>query len=217
MIISFLYFAEQCRGKASVDDAATEADKIIVIDDPISSLSHTYIFNLGMRIKNDFFKKEYKRVLVLTHSLYFFNELKKHAPEKDLRFFRLIKDIETQIKKMKKDEILNEYQSYWQVIKDYEKNELSSNYFLLANCMRNILEYFFGFINKSKLSDELEKLGPKFEAFGRYMNRESHSDTENITDSKEIDHEMFMSAFKEVFENSHHDAHYNRYMDDERP
>lgn len=222
MLISFLYFAEQCKGKARVDETATEADKIIVIDDPISSLSHAYIFNLSLWIKKDFFKKGYKQVLVLTHSLYFFSELKRHAKdiarekkhelEEETCLFRLIKDNETRIEHMKKNEILNEYQSYWQVIKDYKKNKLSSNYFLLANCMRNILEHFFGFINKSKLSAELEKLGPEFKAFDRYMNRESHSDAENITDSKEIDHEMFMRAFKEVFVKSGYEAHYNEYM-----
>lgn len=217
MIISFLYFAEQCKGKASVDDTATEADKIIVIDDPISSLSHAYIFNLGMWIKKDFFEKNYKRVLVLTHSLYFFNELKRHASKEESRLFRLVKGNETRIKNMEKDEILNEYQSYWQVIKDYEKDKLDSNYFLLANCMRNILESFFGFINKSNMSKELENLGLEFEAFGRYMNRESHSDAENITDIKEIDHEMFMRAFEEVFVKSGYEAHYNSYMNDNRP
>ncbi|MTI88312.1 MAG: hypothetical protein FH748_10120 [Balneolaceae bacterium] len=38
MVISFLYFLEQCRGKRDVSEAAKK--KIIVIDDPISSLSH---------------------------------------------------------------------------------------------------------------------------------------------------------------------------------
>ena len=212
MLISFLYFAEQCKGKEREVETSTEADKIIVIDDPISSLSHAYIFNLSLWIKKDFFKKGYKQVLVLTHSLYFFSELKRHALEEETCLFRLIKDNETRIEHMKKNEILNEYQSYWQVIKDYKKNNLSSNYFLLANCMRNILEHFFGFINKSKLSAELEKLGPEFKAFDRYMNRESHSDAENITDSKEIDPGMFMRAFKEVFVKSGYEAHYNEYM-----
>ena len=37
-----------------------------------------------------------------------------------------------------------------------------------------------------------------FEAFGRHMNREAHSDVANITDSKEIDPNMLMRAFKEA-------------------
>lgn len=228
MIISFLYFTEQCKGKASVDDTATEANKIIVIDDPISSLSHTHIFNIGILIKNDFFNKEYKQVLVLTHSLYFFNELKKLVKienrknknrEKSMKFFHLTKDNEnkTRIDDMKENKILSEYQSYWQVIKDYRQNKMGMNYFLLPNCMRNILEYFFGIINKSNMSKELEKLGPEFEAFSRYMNRESHSDTANITVIKEMDPDMLMKTFEEVFIKSGHKIHYNKYMNDEQP
>ena len=50
MIISFLYFIEECRGK---DDSKTaDKKKIIVIDDPISSLSHIYVFNIGTLIKS---------------------------------------------------------------------------------------------------------------------------------------------------------------------
>ncbi len=74
MIISFLYFMELCKGKENEQEVLTKEDKIIVIDDPISSLSHTYIFNISMLIKKYFFNKN-KQVFVLTHSLYFFHEL----------------------------------------------------------------------------------------------------------------------------------------------
>ncbi len=91
MIISFLYFLELCRGKKEATE--TGKKKIIVIDDPISSLSHIYVFNVGRLIKNEFFgKKEikkdketgekiiewkykYDQVFILTHSLYFFYEI----------------------------------------------------------------------------------------------------------------------------------------------
>lgn len=43
MIISFLYFIELCKGKKNATEIGKK--KIIVIDDPISSLSHIYIFN----------------------------------------------------------------------------------------------------------------------------------------------------------------------------
>ena len=53
MIVSFLYFMELCRGKKDPND--TGSKKIIVIDDPISSLSHIHIFNIGRLIRNEFF------------------------------------------------------------------------------------------------------------------------------------------------------------------
>jgi wobble nucleotide-excising tRNase len=74
MVISFLYFIELCKGKK--DAITVDSKKIVVIDDPISSLSHIYIFNVGRMIKNHFFKpNNYEQVFVLTHSLYFFYEL----------------------------------------------------------------------------------------------------------------------------------------------
>lgn len=72
IIISFLYFIEECRGK---DDSKTaDKKKIVVIDDPISSLSHIYVFNIGTLIKSEFFgsSKFYEQIFVLTHNLYFF-------------------------------------------------------------------------------------------------------------------------------------------------
>jgi wobble nucleotide-excising tRNase len=60
MIITFLYFLETCRGNKEI--AETGKKNIIVIDDPISSLSHIYVFNVGRLIKNEFFgKKETKK------------------------------------------------------------------------------------------------------------------------------------------------------------
>ena len=63
-IISFLYFLELCKGKESKDEAI--AEKIVVIDDPISSLSHIYIFNIAHLIRKTFFTDEYKQIFILT-------------------------------------------------------------------------------------------------------------------------------------------------------
>ena len=84
MIISFLYFIEECRGKN--DSKTADKKKIVVIDDPISSLSHIYVFNIGRLIKSEFFdsSKFYEQIFVLTHNLYFFYELAK-SPYRDIK------------------------------------------------------------------------------------------------------------------------------------
>ena len=66
-IISFLYFLELCKGKEEKNEVSTE--KIVVIDDPISSLSHIYVFNVAQLIKKTFFNNNYKQIFILTHSL----------------------------------------------------------------------------------------------------------------------------------------------------
>jgi len=209
-VISFLYFLELCKGKENNDDIATE--KIVVIDDPISSLSHMYVFNVAQLIRKNFFNDDYKQVFILTHNLYLFHELIKYTEKnkKDDRekLFRITKNREKKsiISEMGKDEILNDYQQYWQIIKD--DNAPDS---LLANSMRNILECFFGFIDNEKYDKAIENLTDgKYSYFLRYINRESHFDRINISDTKEVDPQIFKEAFKKIFENSGHEAHYNR-------
>ncbi len=209
-IISFLYFLELCKGKESKDEAIVE--KIIVIDDPISSLSHIYIFNIAHLIRKNFFTDEYKQVFVLTHSLYFFHELLFRSKQLDKKIFRITKDNsnKSDIFEMEQNEIQNDYQAYWQVLKDHN-NGKSSNA-LLANSMRNILEHFFGFINNDtfqKITENIER-EEKYIFFIRYINKESHSDLNTISDTKEIDPGIFKEAFKKIFKDSGYEAHYNQ-------
>ena len=84
MVISFLYFLERCKGEVKSDSTST--NKIIIIDDPISSLSHIHIFNIGRLIHNEFLRTDtYEQVFILTHSLYFFYELTNINLERKLR------------------------------------------------------------------------------------------------------------------------------------
>ena len=225
MIISFLYFIEECRGKD--DSKTTDKKKIVVIDDPISSLSHIYVFNIGTLIKSEFFvsSKVYEQIFVLTHNLYFFYELAK-APYRDIKrlkdeeqekehkkefnLFRIIKSTKgSSITTMKYSEIQNDYQMYWSVV-----NDKNSKPALIANCMRNIIDYFFGFIENNALSGVFQKKEFKdninYQAFYRYINRESHSDNVNIYDMKEFDYDSFQEAFHEVFILAGYEEHYNK-------
>jgi len=113
---------------------------------------------------------------------------------------------------MDRKDIQNEYQSYWQILKDYDEGNATE--VILANAMRNILERFFGFIEKydfSELTKKLEK-DEKNNFFIRYINRESHSDPINISDAKEIDPQIFKIAFKKIFKDSGYIDHYNKMM-----
>ena len=213
-VISFLYFLSLCRGRTELSEVSSK--KIIVLDDPISSLSHIYVFNIAQLIKKKFFENNdtYEKVFVLTHSLYFFHELNKIIASKrgdDCKLFRVIKNQSSKINKMEKNTIKNDYEYYWIILKEFEaKGELSP---ILPNVMRNVLECFFGFIERLSLQEALNKLDSgKYSAFIRYMNRESHFDRENIADMKEIDHSKFFEAFKEVFEIAEYQGHYKKMM-----
>jgi wobble nucleotide-excising tRNase len=210
MIISFLYFCELCKGRHSADAGAE--DRVVVIDDPISSLSHVFIFNVGQMIRSLFFKSpRFCQVFVLTHSLYFFYELtdtNHDRRKRDQKLFRICKDTNgSRIEEMKYEEIQNDYQSYWSVINDPNQHAA-----LIANCMRNIVEYFFNFVRKRDLNnvfqmDELQE--NRFQAFCRYINRESHSLGQNILDLKEFDYGSFREGLRLVFEKAGYAEHFN--------
>lgn len=222
-VISFLYFLELCKGKTESDEVVT--DKIIVIDDPISSLSSIYVFNVAQLIKKNCFDSNYKQIFVLTHNLYFFHELvtiwPREKPDKakfDGCLFRVSKRNQSSvITTLGQREIQNDYQSYWHIIKDYDEDGVCVwSKALLSNAMRNILEYFFGFMKGQSLNNVMQTLDKdqKYQFFVRYMNRESHSDMMNISDMKEIDPQVFKEAFKKIFEIAQYPEHYNIMMEE---
>ena len=213
MIISFLYFREICKGRRTLD--SVNKRKILVIDDPISSLSHIFIFNIGRMIINDFFRSdEFEQVFLLTHSLYFFYEMtdiNDDRRKKNQRLFRIQKNHDgASITDMKYEEIQNDYHAYWSIIKNPNNSPA-----LIANCMRNIVEYFFGFVEKERLDclfQRKEFQATKYQAFMRYMDRESHSIGQNIFDLSEFDYEVFIEAFKMLFTTSQYEKHFEKMM-----
>ena len=108
-IISILYFIETCQGL--LDKSSTNKKRIIVIDDPVSSLSNIYVFNIGRLLRNLFYPElkvdkenqqiivtpKFEQVFILTHSLYFFYEMteivedRRHATQ---ALFRVSKNEE---------------------------------------------------------------------------------------------------------------------------
>jgi wobble nucleotide-excising tRNase len=213
MIISFLYFRELCKGRSDAQETSTK--KIVVIDDPISSLSHIYVFNVGRLIKNTFLRTDdYDQVFILTHSLYFFYEIVETDHEKRKlthKLFRLAKNTGGSfLAEMRYEEIQSDYQAYWYIIRD-----LSQPPALIANSMRNILEYFFNFIEKRDLNNLFSKpelSSVRFQAFNRFVNRESHSLGQNIFDYKEFNYDDFRDAFEELFNIAGYREHYLKMM-----
>lgn len=221
MIISLLYFIELCKGK--VDREKGDKKRIIVIDDPISSLSHIFVYNVGRLLIQEFTDanpnnnrpQKYEQVFLLTHSLYFFYEMaivhRKDKDDNNQKLFRLQKNQDgSHIIEMKYSEIQNDYHAYWMIIKDRDSHPA-----LIANCMRNIIEYFFAFVEKKELNNVFNDprlQNPKFRAFNRYINRESHSLGYNIFDIKEFNYDDFKEAFQLVFTLTDYEDHYKKMM-----
>lgn len=224
-IISVLYFIETCKGL--FEKTETPKKRIIVIDDPVSSLSTMYIFNIGRLLKESFYpvltknssggfekKKKCEQLFILTHSMYFFYEMTEMVKEKRheiQNLFRITKlATGSSVEQMHYEHIQSDYQTYWMIIKN--KNEHPA---LIANCMRNIIEYFFNFIEKRDLNNvfTLPKFKDiKYQAFLRYINRESHSLGQNIFDFKDFNYDIFIDAFESIFKEEGYEEHYKKMM-----
>lgn len=224
-LISFLYFLEVCNGELNATAGLLISDRIIVIDDPISSLSHNYVYDIASLIRRQVLtpKTRFKQVIILTHNLFFFHEMVKlvsddmdKADKKDspLALFRITKSDYSSVVAMQAKEIQNDYQSFWQTIKDALSGLTSPT--VIPNMMRNILEYYFTFVHRQdklfKALEDLSEENPQFRALYRYVNRESHADAVNLTDFGEIDPEVFVARFREVFVKTEFEEHYDKMM-----
>ena len=93
----------------------------------------------------------YKQCFILTHNFYFFYNLverEKNKSEKNQNLFRIYKKTKgSHIKELKHKEIQNDYQAYWHMIKHSDDDDIPG---IIANAMRNVIEYFFGFMEKKE-------------------------------------------------------------------
>jgi len=214
-LITFLYFLELCAGSVDADKPVVPSDRIIVIDDPISSLSHNYVYEVAAHIYHRVLHVAagFKQVIVLTHNLFFFHELLRNAPKgvtNKYACFRVSKGIYSTFAQLGHEEIKNDYETYWQIIRDARDSKVHAA--VLPNMMRNILEHYFGFIHKNdellKALEALEKDNLEFKPLYRYINRQSHGGAINVTDFGGWSVDKMIEKFEEVFTKSGYPEHY---------
>lgn len=219
-LISFFYFVELINGSAVADASVAIDRKIVVIDDPISSLSHNYVYDIASVIVHDIVSmkdedKELKQVIVLTHSLFFHHELiKAHGKPKQLEFMRVVKHTHSDVLPMSKEELLNDYEAFWQVVRDARVGKASK--VSVPNAMRCIFEQYFSFTQRQEdFKAALKKLREgdhTFTALARYLDRHSHADGINRTDFGDHDMGYYLDKFQAVFSEAGQIAHYNAMM-----
>ncbi|QKJ59381.2 AAA family ATPase [Serratia fonticola] len=223
-LITLLYFLELCKGKTNTLESE-DKETLVVIDDPISSLSQNYVYDVASFIHYEIIKEDkLSKIVILTHNLFFFHELLKLAPKNSTTFtknytlYRVIKSEFTSIEEISKKELQNEYQALWQILRDAKVGKVHG--LVIPNIMRNILEYYFSFVHKSdRLEEELCKLtseqgDSQFRSFYRFINRGSHSDSTNITEIGSVSPEIYLELFKKVFIATGDDSHYIKMMDE---
>lgn len=216
-VISFFYFVELVSGSAVADKVYPQNRKIVVIDDPISSLSQTYVYDIASIIASDVIggDKKVAQVFVLTHSLFFHHELIKQIKlTGECQYFRVVKRDFSDVVRMEKNDIQNEYDACWQVVKDARDGHGSTA--TVANAMRCIFEHFFTFTEQQgdfkKALRELSDQDHTFIPISRYLDNQSHANQQNVTDYGDHDVQYYLDKFKAVFDATHYTDHYRTRM-----
>lgn len=226
-LIAFLYYMELLNGSHDKDSVAVLEKTVAVIDDPISSMSHNYIYDIATMIHDELIAPaqaapKVRQVLVLTHNLFFLHEMFKQIKGelskigRKCDIFRVVKSGSSVVLPLDPNELINDYDAMWQVLKDARDG--SARAMVVPNTMRCILEHFFWFTKRQQdFETALEEVcneDGSFIPLSRYLNRGSHRGHINFMDYGQYDVAYYLEKLKAVFEKSGFPEHYGVQMGD---
>ncbi|WP_231205002.1 ATP-binding protein [Helicobacter pylori] len=230
--ITFLYYYHLTKGSLKENDISK--NKVLVIDDPISSLDSNILFIVSVLVK-DLMKEtmeektNIKQVIILTHNTYFYKEI---TLEYDLKryqgkysFWIIKKDSNiSKIEKFEKNPVKNSYELLWQEVRraKHEVRQAKENnisWVSLQNVMRRIIEYYFrilgGFEHNDSLSECFENIEEKrvCNSFIAWFNDGSHGISDDLfVQSQDTSIETYLKVFENIFKITGHEAHYKMMM-----
>ncbi|WP_122322956.1 AAA family ATPase [Pseudomonas amygdali] len=220
--VTFLYFYHLLRG--SVTSSGITSDRIVVIDDPVSSLDSDVLFIVSSLIKELFAevrKKDshLKQIFVLTHNVHFHKEItydqrrKADASLGDETFWIVRKPGDySAVEFHASNPIRTSYQLLWAELKKKPVPALT-----LQNTMRRILENYFkilGGVDTYHLVGKFEGLEKvQCQSLISWVNDGSHYAPDElfvaIGDGMAA---SYMRIFFKIFKAAQHDAHYKMMM-----
>lgn len=220
--ITFLYFYYLIKGAQSPSGITT--NRVVVFDDPISSLDSDILYIVSSLIKGVMEEVRsqngrIKQLFLLTHNVYFhkeitFNRARPLDRVLNEESFWLVKKQQqgSIIERCSSNPIRSAYELLWEDVKSANVSSIS-----LQNTLRRILENYFtmwGGMGKDEicaLFEGREKL--ICQSLFSWVNDGSHS----IHDDLYINHgeqtnEAYLRVFRSIFEKAHQLGHYNMMM-----
>lgn len=221
--VTFLYFYHLLKGSES--DSGMTTDRIVVFDDPVSSLDSDILFIVGSLIKELFDEVRagtghIKQIFVLTHNVYFhkevtYNPKRKNVAMNEETFWVVRKPgLASKLDKHPTNPIKTSYELLWNEVRKPERSNLA-----IQNTLRRILENYFkilGGIDFDRLCamfDGKEKIICK--SLCSWVHDGSHYAHDDLYVS--IDDTMvdsYLKVFRAIFDKSEHSAHYKMMMGD---
>ena len=221
--VSFLYFFHLLKGSNS--ESGISNNRIVVFDDPVSSLDSDILFIVSSLIKSLFEEVRdgsgnIKQIFILTHNVYFhkevsFNQKRKGTALSDETFWivRKLNSI-SKIDRYTSNPIKTSYDMLWEEVRRTDRSNLT-----IQNTLRRILENYFKLLGGVDSDEICEKFDghEKFicKSLFSWINDGSHFAHDDIyvaTADSQI--EKYLHVFKNIFEKEGHISHYKMMMGD---
>jgi wobble nucleotide-excising tRNase len=221
--ITFLYFLQLTKGSISKETVSNE--RILVIDDPISSLDSNVLFVVSSLIKEiikdiKVNKGNVKQLILLTHNIYFHKEVSfidgrtKQSNQTNYWILRKNDKVSTIQSFSAVNPISTYYELLWQELKDNAVKSCTT----IQNTMRRIIEYYFKLLGKYRDDDLIKKFTTKEEqeicrSLICWINDGSHSINDDLyieLQDRTIDN--YKKVFMDIFIKTDNEGHYNMMM-----
>ena len=171
--ISFLYFYQLCLGTDDLSHSSKK--KIIVIDDPVSSLDSKVMFVIIALIhqlalykgdankidKQTFANSNIEQIFILTHNFYFYKEVSFDRRPINKNIYHHIIEKTDSVSKItysgNNSRIKNDYSMMWENLKSLKASigtDKSQNV-MLANTMRRVIDTYIDFVGMKRAGSSI--------------------------------------------------------------
>lgn len=222
--ITFLYFIQLAKGSTKQETIIEE--RILIVDDPISSLDSNVLFVVSTLLKEIIknIKKDngnIKQLLLLTHNVYFHKEVSYidgRTSENGDTFFWILRR-KNKISLIQhfgmKNPIHTSYELLWQELVNKDNSGITTQ-----NIMRRIIENYFKLLGKY-VDDDLIRRFPTIpdqeicRSLICWINDGSHGIPDDLyIEQLDSTIEKYHEVFKNIFVHTGHEEHYTMMIKD---
>lgn len=219
--ITFLYFYHLIRG--STTTSGMNAERVIVFDDPISSLDSDVLFIVSSLIKRILEEActnngLVKQVFILTHNIYFHKEVsfdsKRGKECRSHETFWIVRkeNDDSVIVGYNYNPISTSYELLWEEVRSPDRSKVT-----IQNTLRRILENYFKILGNLDKDDIVAKFTGRDQqicgSLFSWVNDGSHSFNDDLYISAgDGVIARYLEVFQRIFQVTNHTAHYTMMM-----
>lgn len=221
--VTFLYFYHLLKGSPTT--TGITADRVVVIDDPVSSLDSDILFIVASLIKKLFTEVRegngyLKQIFILTHNVYFHKEItfhhKRNAKGSALseETFWIVRkpDQHSKVERYDINPIKTSYELLWAELRKPDPQNLT-----IQNTLRRILENYFKILGGIDLQDLWEHFDGDEAIHCRSLiswvndgSHFAHDDLYVVIDEPMV--ASYLKVFFKIFKQTKHMPHYQMMM-----